>query len=51
MRFDSAWGNGFGIEMALAVLRYGFVDLNLPRIAGMASLQNYVTARAAEDRT
>jgi RimJ/RimL family protein N-acetyltransferase len=36
----SAWGGGFASEMAAAVLRYGFVDLNLPRIAGMASLRN-----------
>ncbi len=28
----SAWGKGFGTEMAFAVLRYGFVDRNLPRI-------------------
>lgn len=36
----SAWGLGFATEMASAVLRYGFVDLALPRIAGMASLGN-----------
>ena len=41
----SAWGKGFGTEMAAAVLRYGFVDLKLPRIAGMASLQNYASQR------
>jgi RimJ/RimL family protein N-acetyltransferase len=41
----SAWGKGFGTEMASAVLRYGFVDLKLPRIAGMASLQNYASQR------
>jgi RimJ/RimL family protein N-acetyltransferase len=29
--------------MAAAVLRYGFVDLNLPRIAGMANLQNHAS--------
>ena len=39
----SAWGKGFGTEMASAVLRYGFVDLRLPRIAGMASLQNHAS--------
>jgi ribosomal-protein-alanine N-acetyltransferase len=31
--------------MASAVLRYGFVDLKLPRIAGMASLQNHASQR------
>jgi RimJ/RimL family protein N-acetyltransferase len=41
----SAWGKGFGTEMAHAVLRYGFVDRKLPRIAGMASLQNYASQR------
>ena len=41
----SAWGKGFGTEMASAVLRYGFVDLGLPRIAGMASLQNHASQR------
>ena len=41
----SAWGKGFGTEMAAAVLRYGFLDLNLPRIAGMASLQNHASQR------
>ncbi len=41
----SAWGKGFGAEMASAVLRYGFVDLNLPLIAGMASLHNLASQR------
>ena len=41
----SAWGRGFGTEMAAAVLRYGFVDLRLPRIAGMASLKNQASQR------
>ena len=31
--------------MASAVLRYGFVDLKLPRIAGMASLKNHASQR------
>jgi RimJ/RimL family protein N-acetyltransferase len=35
-----AWGLGLGTEMASALLRYGFVDLALPRIVGMASLDN-----------
>lgn len=41
----AAWGKGFATEMASAVLRYGFVDLKLPRIAGMASLQNTASQR------
>jgi ribosomal-protein-alanine N-acetyltransferase len=41
----SAWGRGFGTEMASAVLRYGFVDKKLPRIAGMASLKNHASQR------
>ncbi len=41
----AAWGKGFGTEMAYAVLRYGFVDCNLPRIVGMASLQNHASQR------
>jgi RimJ/RimL family protein N-acetyltransferase len=41
----SAWGKGFGTEMAAAVLRYGFLDLKLPRIAGMANVQNLASQR------
>jgi ribosomal-protein-alanine N-acetyltransferase len=41
----SAWGKGFGTEMASAVLRYGFADLNLPVIAGMTSLQHHASQR------
>jgi ribosomal-protein-alanine N-acetyltransferase len=39
------WGRGYGTEMAAAVLKYGFVDLELPAIAGMASLQNLASQR------
>jgi ribosomal-protein-alanine N-acetyltransferase len=41
----SAWGHGFASEMAEAVLAYGFLDLQLPRIAGMTSLQNLASQR------
>jgi ribosomal-protein-alanine N-acetyltransferase len=41
----AAWGRGYGTEMAMAVLRYGFVDLALPRIAGMANLDNIASQR------
>jgi RimJ/RimL family protein N-acetyltransferase len=40
-----AWGQGFATEMAAAVLRYGFVDLGLPRIAGMTSPGNVASQR------
>jgi len=35
-----AWGRGFATEMASALLRYAFVDLDLDSVAGMASLAN-----------
>lgn len=38
-----AWGRGFGTEMASAVLRYGFVDVALPRIVGMAHVENHAS--------
>lgn len=41
----SAWGRGFGTEMALAVLRYGFVDLALPQIVAIANLDNIASQR------
>ena len=41
----SAWGKGLGTEMAYALLRYGFIDRTLPRIAGIASLKNYASQR------
>jgi RimJ/RimL family protein N-acetyltransferase len=43
-----AWGRGFATEMAGPVLRYGFVDLGLPRIAGMTSLANVASQRVLE---
>ena len=44
----SAWGKGFAEEMAAAVLRYGFLDLKLPRIVGMASLENHASQRVLQ---
>jgi RimJ/RimL family protein N-acetyltransferase len=44
----SAWGRGYGTEMARAVLRYGFIDLRLPRIVGLASLGNVASRRVLE---
>jgi RimJ/RimL family protein N-acetyltransferase len=43
-----AWGRGFGTEMAEAVLRYGFAELRLPRIVGMASRENRASQRVLE---
>lgn len=43
-----AWGRGFATEVAVAVLRYGFVGLGLPRIAGIASLGNVASQRVLE---
>ena len=40
-----AWGKGYATEMAAAVLRYGFADLGLPRIAGIAGLPNVASQR------
>ena len=40
-----AWGMGYATEMGEAVLRYGFVDLQLPRIAGMANRDNLASQR------
>jgi [ribosomal protein S5]-alanine N-acetyltransferase len=42
------WGKGYATEMAEAVLRYGFTDLALPRIAGMATLSNGASIRVLE---
>jgi [ribosomal protein S5]-alanine N-acetyltransferase len=36
----SAWGKGFATEMGLALLRYGFIDLTVPHIAGITDLDN-----------
>jgi ribosomal-protein-alanine N-acetyltransferase len=41
----SAWGKGYATEMAAALLAYGFLDLKLPRIVGIASLQNHASQR------
>jgi [ribosomal protein S5]-alanine N-acetyltransferase len=38
-----AWGRGFATEMGEALLRHGFRDLRLPRIAGIASLENHAS--------
>lgn len=35
-----AWNRGYATEMARALLRYGFVELGLPHIAGMTERDN-----------
>ena len=40
-----AWGRGYATEMARALLRYGFVELGLPSIAGMAEHANVASHR------
>ena len=40
-----AWGKGVGTEMASALLRYAFVDLQMPRMVGMASLANIASQK------
>jgi [ribosomal protein S5]-alanine N-acetyltransferase len=41
----AAWGQGYATEMARELLRYGFVDLALPRIAGMTERGNVASQR------
>lgn len=36
----AAWRKGYAAEMAREVMRYGFVDMKLPRIAAIANLPN-----------
>jgi len=41
----TAWGRGVATEMGAALLRYGFDELSLPRICGMANLENVASQR------
>jgi [ribosomal protein S5]-alanine N-acetyltransferase len=41
----SAWGRGYATEMARALLRYGFIQLRLPSISGMAERDNVASHR------
>jgi RimJ/RimL family protein N-acetyltransferase len=40
-----AWNRGIATEMARALLRYGFVDLALPRIVAITALENRASQR------
>lgn len=44
----SAWGKGYATEMAFALMRYAFVDLKLPTMAGIVSLPNIASQRVLE---
>lgn len=39
------WGRGYATEMCVALLRYGFTTLALPRIAGITDLSNVDSQR------
>jgi RimJ/RimL family protein N-acetyltransferase len=39
------WGRGYATEAATALVRYGFLTLNLPRIAGIADARNVASNR------
>ena len=41
--FREYWGRGYATEMAEPLLRYGFVDLGVPRIAGITDLDHVVS--------
>lgn len=45
---ERAWGRGYATEMSAALLRYGFVDLELPTIAGMAHRDHTASHRVLE---
>jgi len=44
----ASWGRGYATEVAVAILRYGFVHLRLPNIAGMAPLENVASQRVLQ---
>lgn len=43
-----AWGRGYATEMALALLRYGFADMQLPHIHAIANVQNVPSHRVLQ---
>lgn len=42
------WGQGFGTEAARASVRYGFEELGLPRVVGIAHVENGASQRVLE---
>ena len=45
---QSAWGRGFATEMASALLRYAFLELELEQIAGMTNRANLASQHVLE---
>lgn len=43
--FPEYWGRGYATEMCIAVLRYGFADLGLPRIHAIVDLPHLASQR------
>lgn len=43
--FPDYWGRGYATEMSTALVRYGFVELGLPRIVGITNLANLGSQR------
>jgi [ribosomal protein S5]-alanine N-acetyltransferase len=39
------WGRGYATEMCIALLRYGFTRMKLPRIVGIVNLENPASQR------
>jgi ribosomal-protein-alanine N-acetyltransferase len=44
----TSWGNGYATESAYACIKYGFEQLNLPRIVGRAEPSNIGSWRVLE---
>ena len=45
MLFRKYWGLGYATEMSIALLRYGFAQMQLPRIVAITNLPNIVSQR------
>jgi RimJ/RimL family protein N-acetyltransferase len=43
--FKEYWGRGYATEMSVALLRYGFTQLQLPQITAITDLPNQVSQR------
>jgi RimJ/RimL family protein N-acetyltransferase len=43
--FPEHWGRGYATEMSIRLLRYGFADLGIERIAGITDLPNLDSQR------
>jgi ribosomal-protein-alanine N-acetyltransferase len=43
--FRKYWGLGYATEMSIALLRYGFTQMHLPRIVAITNLPNVVSQR------